>query len=278
MHSLRLELSISFAVLLFALPSARAGTVGVKDRAAKRACLNGDPIRGVQILTELYLSTNDPTYIYNQGRCFEQNNRYEEAIARFREYLRKVTDTPDANQANVQTAQKHISDCEAVLGKTTGALPAPPAPPPPAKPAPVPAPEPTPPARSRSAPVVPVQAPQPEVMIQRAGQDGEHSTGLGLRVAGVVTAAVGGAALITGLVMNLKVNNAVGDIQRRYNPNTDSSSKDDKTLSQVSYGVGAAFVAGGALLYYLGWRAGHQVAVTPSVSMGTAGAVLTGAF
>jgi hypothetical protein len=30
----------------------------------------------VEILAGLYVDTNDPTYIFNQGRCFEQTHRY----------------------------------------------------------------------------------------------------------------------------------------------------------------------------------------------------------
>jgi glutamine amidotransferase-like uncharacterized protein len=44
--------------------------------------------------------------LFNQGCCFEQNNRYEEAIARFREYLRKATDASAADKAVVV---KHIA-------------------------------------------------------------------------------------------------------------------------------------------------------------------------
>jgi hypothetical protein len=42
----------------------------------------------VQLLSELFVSTMDPTFIYDQARCFQQNRRYEDAIARFQEYLR----------------------------------------------------------------------------------------------------------------------------------------------------------------------------------------------
>ena len=50
----------------------------------------GDSKKGVEILADLYLNTNDPNYIYNQGRCFEQNGENEKAILRFQEYQRKV--------------------------------------------------------------------------------------------------------------------------------------------------------------------------------------------
>ena len=53
-------------------------------------------------------------------------------------------------------------------------------------------------------------------------------------------------------------------------------------MGWVSYGVGAACVATGAILYYLGAQAGKNgnagVALLPAFAPGTAGAVLTGAF
>ena len=119
MHSSKL--SVLFILLLLAVPSANAASkttkVEAKESAAKRACLNGDPLKGVQILTDLYILSNDPTYLYNQGRCFEQNNRYEEAVGRFREYLRKIDSSTPADKANAQSARKHIADCEALLGR-----------------------------------------------------------------------------------------------------------------------------------------------------------------
>lgn len=100
---------ISFFVLL---PSARAANKDAEARAAKRACLTGDPAKGVELLTDLFIESNDPTYIFNQGRCYEQNNRYKDAIGRFREYLRKAKDASEADRAD---AEKHIADCRALL-------------------------------------------------------------------------------------------------------------------------------------------------------------------
>jgi len=106
-----------------------------------------------------------------------------------------------------------------------------------------------------------------------------RSTGSGLRGAGVVTASVGGAALVTGIILNLKVNSMSRDLERHYVSSTNSSRETYKTLALVSYGVGAACVAGGALLYYLGWRPGGAVvALVPAVAPGEVGALLGGSF
>jgi hypothetical protein len=63
-------------------------------------------------LTDLYVDTNNPIYIFNQGRCFQQNGRYEEAVLRFREYQRK---NADAGGAPDPEAEKQIADCLSLL-------------------------------------------------------------------------------------------------------------------------------------------------------------------
>jgi len=262
---------LGFSILLLGLTLAaapvQAANRDAKERAAKRACLNGDAAKGVQILTELYIGSEDPVYLYNQGRCYEQNNRYEEAIGRFREFLRKSPGSSNSDTADTDSAKKHIADCEAVLGRKAGpaentataAVPTPPPPPP-----------------------LPPPPPEPKVVpqvldVRRPADTSNSSDGGGLRIAGIATAAVGAAGIVAGVLLNLKANSTVSDLQKHYDDGSYSSSKDYRTGSQVAYGVGAAFVAGGAVLYYLGVRANH-VAVAPVAVQGGAAAVLTGAF
>jgi hypothetical protein len=266
---LKLKLSVLLLGLTVAVVPAQAASRDAKERAAKRACLNGDPVKGVQILTELYLSSDDPVYLYNQGRCYEQNNRYEEAIGRFREYLRKAKGASSTEKADSESARKHIADCETLLGRKVGPAeavatttsPTPPPPPPPPEPRPQPEPQ----VVSR----VPVQ-PQPIAAADPSSRGG-------LRVAGIVTASVGAAGVIAGVLLNLKANSTVSDLQKRFSDSNYSSSKDYKTGSQVAYAAGAACVAGGAILYYLGVRA-SQATVVPVAVQGGAGAILTGVF
>lgn len=236
---LKLKLSVLLLGLTVAVVPAQAASRDAKERAAKRACLNGDPAKGVQILTELYLSSDDPVYLYNQGRCYEQNSRYEEAIGRFREYLRKAKGASSSEKADSESARKHIADCEALLGRkvgptetvtaTTSPTPTPPPPPPPPPP-----PEPTPQPEQQVVPRVPLQ-PQP---IAAA----DPSSGSGLRVAGIVTASVGAAGVIAGVLLNLKANSMVSDLQKRYSDGDHSSSEDYKTGSQIAYVAGGVCV------------------------------------
>ncbi len=262
-------LLVILAILVSLPEPASAASRQAKERMAKKACLSGDPAKGVDLLAELYVDTNDITYIFNQGRCFEQNRKYEDAIARFREYLVKGEKLTPEEKA---VAQKRIEACESYLPKSE---------PPPTVVSPPPAVVSTPVAQAQ-----PIQVPiSPEagVVARQPGQI-EGKTGSGLRIAGITVASVGAAALLTGVILNLKVNSMTSDLQKpdNFNRDTDTSRKSYKTLGWVSYGAGAACLAGGSLLYYLGWHSGRDsmssVALVPTVAPGTAGAVLTGAF
>lgn len=92
-----------------------------------------------------------------------------------------------------------------------------------------------------------------------------------------MTASVGAAGVVAGVLLNLRSKSMVSDLQKRYSDGDYSSSKDYKAGSQVAYAAGAACVVGGAVLYYLGVRS-SQATVVPVSVQGGAGAILTGAF
>jgi hypothetical protein len=100
--------------LLAASPAFAANKNQTKERQAKKACLSGDYVKGVGILADLFIESNDSTFLFNQGRCYEQNVRYVEAAERFKEYLRKATNLSADEKADVD---KHIADCEAAAAK-----------------------------------------------------------------------------------------------------------------------------------------------------------------
>ena len=208
----------------------QAGTSEAKERAARMACLSGDSAKGVAILSELFVDTKNPTHIYNQGRCFEQNRRYEDAIARFQEYLRAAKKLGKEERAE---AQKHIDDCRGLLAGQ-------PSQPPVAMPTPAP----TPALAPQPLSATPVLAATPMV-VQPSNPQLANEPGSGLRTAGIVTVAVGGAALIAGVILNLKVNNMASDLQKidGYSTSKESDRKTYETLGWVGYGVGAGCVA-----------------------------------
>ena len=253
---------------LLAARVVQAGSIDTKERMARMACLSGDFAKGVAILSELFVDTEDPAYIFNQGRCFEQNRRYEDAIARFQEFLRAGKKLSRDDKAE---AKKHIADCQDLLAKQ----PAPATALPPPAPAPVLiAPQPIAPA--------PVVAPTPPLLQQTTPQIASES-GAGLRTAGIVTASVGVAAVVAGVVLNLKVNSMADDMQKtnNYSASKESDRKSYETLGWISYGLGSACIATGAILYVLGsrfTRTTTPVALVPTLGVGQAGAALKGAF
>jgi hypothetical protein len=274
------------ASIHLAVPSAQAASEASLERAAKKACLAGDATKGVAILAELYVRTEDPIFIFNQGRCFEQNGKYEEAILRFREYLVKKQ---DAGEASDPAAEKHIANCQALLDSQrqkdrpvpSPALPAP-------SPAPavlVPAVSPPPVAASSEMVASTGGMPgsvQPDLTQSRTERSPPSSPGAGLRIAGVAVAAVGVAGIVTGVVLNLKANSLATEIEtdRPYLLSRESTRQDYVTWMWISYGVGAACLAGGAALYGLGYWKGKndRLSFLPSAGPGWMGAHLQGAF
>lgn len=258
-------------VSIFFARSGYAESADAKERRARTACLAGDYTDGVRLLSELFVSTKDTTFIFNQGRCFEQNHRYEDAISRFQEFLRTSKKISKAEKAE---AQKHISDCKELLAGEGGdkstatqptaaaALPVAPTPPP---------------ATTAPKTVVPTPVAPPPQVGATASRGGS-----GLRTAGIVTASVGGAALVAGVIFNVKVNSLASDIQKTdgYSPDKESDRKTYRTLGWVSYGLGAACVATGAVLYILGSRSSDStsIALVPAFAPGQAGALVKGAF
>ena len=99
----------------------------------------------------------------------------------------------------------------------------------------------------------------------------------------MITAAVGGAAIIGGVILNIKANGMTSDMLKP-DGYTDSKASDRKTwqtMSQIGYGVGAGCVVAGAVLYYLGMRANigtTSVAFVPALAPGQASATVKGSF
>jgi hypothetical protein len=255
--------------LLIVASTANAAGTAARERAAKKACLSGDPNKGVDLLTDLYLDSNDSIWIFNQGRCFEQNRRYEDAIARFHEYIVKAK---DATAGDKEDAEKHIADCREMIAKQ-GGQPMSPATPPT-----------VPETIAKQETIASPAIAQPQEVVQATNPPNELAGGSRLRTGGIITAAVGGAALVTGIILNIKVNSMASDLQKTdgYSDAKESDRKTYANLGWASYGVGAACVATGAILYYLGMKPGQNVgtsvSLVPAFAPGQAGALLNGVF
>jgi len=254
---------------------AAAASRQAQEKAARKACLAGDYGAGVDILAGLFVETKDPTHVFNQGRCFEQNRRYEDAIARFQEYLRAGGDKlgPDDTAA----AEQHIKSCGELLAQERAST--------------------SPPVASQPLAETAATAPQPGALrtegtstaVAAQGQPPPASAGRGLRIGGIIAASAGVAALAGGILFNLQANAAIKDMEAKvdgYSPGRKSDYDAYRTLSWVGYGLGAACVVTGAVLYGLGHKArtrssssaSVEVAFVPAIGVGQVGALVKGTF
>jgi len=265
---------LTTVLLLLVAPFAQAAGKEGKERAARKACLSGDYAKGVELLSDLFIDTKDANYIFNQARCFEQNNRCEEAVSRFREYLRKASGISAADKADTE---KHIADCQALIGTKT-------VPETKAEAAPVVAPMQVPaPAPVVVAPPVVVPPPVEQVAVASAVPEVAHP-GRGLRIAGIACGVVGLASVGTAVYFYTQAKSYSDKVsgQTVPNPSDESAGKHAQTMQWVFYGAGAAAIATGTVLYVLGWQAGDsggaRAGIAPIFGPGVAGISAQGAF
>jgi tetratricopeptide (TPR) repeat protein len=263
------SLALGFVLVVLVSP-ASAEKVKPKtgrEKAAQKACALGDYQKGVDILADMLVGSDDPNPVYNQGRCYEQNGRWEQAINRFREYLRKDANLSDGDRADVE---RHIAECEKALAQAAPAAQ-------PAAAAPAPA------ARVEAPAPGPVPSPvAPDVSTKPAPPSWDASQGKGLRVAGIVCAAVGLAAVGTGLGLALKTQSMSSDAQKSGGGTQaqEDQRKSLETWGWVSYGVDAAAIATGVVLYIVGRPSDKStnVALLPALTPDGASVILKGRF
>lgn len=267
----RLAPLLAVLSIVLAVPFARAAGGEGAERAARKACLSGKYATGGGILSDLFIDTRDPTYIYNQARCFEQNNRCEDAIGRFREYLRLATKLSPADQA---ATEKHIADCQSLLGSKAvtetvpqGGL--------------------APTQRPEEPPLLPADVAQPSTAPQAdlSGSAGPAANpGRGLRMAGIAAGVLGLAAVGTGIYDFTQARSYSDKVSAQpvHDPSDDSAGKHAQTMQWVFYSAGAAAIATGTALYVLGWPSAdtHRAttAISPMLGPGLAGLSAQGGF
>ena len=242
-----------------------------QENSARAACLLGDYQTGTKILVDLFIQTGKPVHIFNQGRCYEQNHRWEEALDRFREFMRKSPNAPESIQRVVET---HIAECESHMPKTGVVSPAPPE-------APIITPSSVaPPAQAPTAATAPVASP---AVVSDPGAT--------LRIVGIVTAAVGVAALGFGTYEYFRHESLVDDLKKNSGQFSDDQFSDkqgqindSKTMSWVGFGIGATALVAGTTMYFLGRASasggtGHAaLTLMPGISPGQTSLFLSGVF
>lgn len=293
-------LMVLFATSLALSPTAASGQPqDPREAQARKDCLTGRVESGAALLAELFAETANANFIFNQARCYEQNGRYEDAINRFREYVRLVKDITPADKADVE---QHLADCRLQLEQKLAKVAAVTDPAAPVPEAPIPAPPVAPSTSVAGSPVSPPDAPvaapsasghgalpapvpiPPGAVAARAvPQDtGAKREGRGLRIAGVACGAVGAASIATAIYFYTRARSMSDKVSNH--PIVDSSDyqagKDAETLQWVFYGIGAAAVATGATLYGLGLSAAapSNVSLAPIVGPGLAAISARGAF
>jgi hypothetical protein len=218
---------------------------------AKRACASGDSQRGIELLADYYAETGDTTAIFNQGRCYQQNDLPEKALSRFREYLRVARNVPENRR---QDAEGYIKDLEAELQKKKTAAAAPfediilPTEP------------------VVKAPALVTLPPPPALAVKAPPAPPSHG---GLRVAGYVLSAVALGAAGTGAYFSARVGTLQRDVENSGNGRPIatydetqrrlSSGRTAQTLQWVGYGAAVAAAAGAVVLFLLS-RHGHAEA------------------
>ena len=112
--TMKIALAVFVSCLLVG-PWAQAQEAVVDPRVdeALTACMAGELQKGIRLLAELYTASEDPIWIFNQGRCYHQNAQLTQALSRFKEFLRKSKGGP--GDADVRDAQKYIAEIEAEL-------------------------------------------------------------------------------------------------------------------------------------------------------------------
>jgi len=218
-----------------------------RELEAKTACLAGRSSRGIELLAQLYAETNDPTYIYNQGRCFEQDGKLREAVTRFREYLRKA---PAMGPEENTQVRARIAELESQLN-----APAPPAP-----------------AVAPAAATPPPAAIPPNASDSRGEQSGpsvgeapvpvaQEDSSRALRVAGIASAGVGALAIVGAIYMHgraVDLSDQVTTAAEKGQPwkSLYDEGQRAERWQWVGYSVGTVALLAGGAMYFLGGR--HQ--------------------
>lgn len=270
-------------VLLLATVPARAQEVDPRETQAHSECLAGRYQAGVDLLAQLFAETGNADFIYNQGRCYQQNAKPDEAILQFRAFLRKAKDLSVEERAEVN---RRIAECQTMKPKRdSGAPAATTAPPPPAlPPAEV---QPAPPAvPAPAAPEKPVTAAAPAGVAETT--PAQPSASAGMRTGGVLVGSLGAAGIITGAIFSLTARSIANQVTADNAQHTYSRTKDNRgrvfgDLQWMGYTLGGALLATGGFLYYLGYREAHSPAsdslsFLPMLLPGGSGAVMQGSF
>jgi hypothetical protein len=253
-------------LLLSAAPPAASDplpAIEAREADARTACGQGRVEDAIAILGLLFDRTGDSGYLFNQGRCYQQNGRRDEALIRFRAFLQRPDITPDARTRAEQyvdeLARGPAPQARPLVAGRAVALPL------------------------REPPSV-TDAPPPAEATDQAGPRP-------LRVAAVVAAGVAVASVGTATYFALRVRNTMKtrdrELERPEPPPPDRVFELDRrgrtaeSWQWVFLGTGAVALATGAACYLVDRRlaqGSEQASVSLLFAPGGGGALVKGTF
>jgi tetratricopeptide (TPR) repeat protein len=267
-------LATALALVVPATAAAQPRSREAREAEARKACAAGQVEKGIEVLAELLVELGHPNYVYNQARCYQQNGRAEEAINRFREYLRAA---PKISASERQRVEGFVSELQAELARRNAA-----------RPADTHAAETSPttePTTTRPPPPAPPEPEKPEVKVASKPEAPPGDRGQTLRQVGYALGGVGVLGLAFGAYSSYKVR-ALADDTKQMNlpkgtpdPNEDAGHRYEK-LQYVGYGLGAAAIVGAVVCLVLGNQDsdGASALVLPQIGPHGAGALVQVGF
>ena len=288
----RAVIQLTFALVLM-LPAVALAAPGDDDRAiARKEYVEGTREfelghfdEAIKHYEEAYRHRDNPVLLYNLAQAHRLAGHNAQGLRLYKQYLMRV---PDA--ANREEVSQKIALLEKLIESERMARSMPPEgavrpgdkaatePPPVTENPPPPATTPPPPATT-----TPATTPPP--------REAEHVgvPGRGLKIAGIVVAAVGIGALAGGIAMGVltqKGSDAVAaeaKAGQHFDPAQESKALTDQTVEIALLAAGGAALVGGVVIYYLGWRQGaregyRKVVLLPTVGPNVAALTLEGHF
>jgi hypothetical protein len=286
-------LLVSLGVAAAAPARRSAGPPDPRIMEARKACAAGQVERGVELLAEIVAERNDPNAVYNQARCYQGNGRAEQALSRFREYLRIAPRLRRRERAQVDRFIRELEqELEAKARRTaptaaataTAAKP-PSAPTPPTSPG---AAAPTPAAAASPAAAAPSETAAllaPAAVSSTAAADTAPVPGRTLRILSIAGAVVGTVALAGGIYYGIQASRLERELERRGPPVSAATfdrkwqqGKRAETRQWIGYGAAAVALGESAVLYLLARPSGRERMAGLRVAPTPVGGALTGRF
>lgn len=226
----------------------------------------GDYDTAVTLYQKAYDVVPHPVLLFNMAQAHRLAGRTDQSLALYRRYVRE-----DPSGAQVKTARSWIAELEVRQAQEQEARRADEA-------------RRAEDARRAEAARPPVVASPPGATSpQRADDTASSSGGASLRVAGIVSGAVGVIGLGVGTGFALHARSLSSELSRsgaQYDPEKVHAGQRADTIAIVGFAAGGALVVAGAALYWWG-RQDHsveRVGVAPVVSSQSAGLAVFGAW